>query len=222
MFLLQIVFTAVMSFAEFDLSISMVCRDQRSTPSNPLVCCDTLPGQSCQDTYAHYLSEAQISFLKKIVEESREGKFGYVQNCFRTALEIVGTNPTSPALAMSPHSFEESLAQEHREVFDGSMLPQDILVFDEQGEYRYWTEDGNRKKFSWGPGNTVLHAALYLGDGLIVQKENNVTSAVSLATIERSHKFYADFASTFIDKNFYVQKRTNVAIRVFRKVAQPH
>lgn len=222
MFLLQIVVMALMGFAEMDLSVSMVCRDQRSTSESPLICCDTAPSANCQETYELYLQSSQIELLKNVVEESRTGKFGYVQNCFRTALELTGVTPLSEALAMSPHNFEQSLAQEHREVFDGSMLPQDILVFDEQGEYRYWSEDGNRKKFEWRTSNTVLHAALYLGDGLVVQKENNVTSAVSLATLEKSHKFYADFAKSFIDKNFYVQKRTEVKVRVFRKVSNSH
>ncbi|MCB0407763.1 MAG: hypothetical protein KDD34_06115, partial [Bdellovibrionales bacterium] len=67
----------------------------------------------------------------------------------------------------------------------------DVLVFIASGEIR---EDGVSESGApirlWFPFESVEHALIYLGDGLIFQKENIGTDVFSIDTLKNTHSTY--------------------------------
>lgn len=205
----------------YDRTVSFVCQDQKITSPGQILCCDTAPASSCQETLEKYVKPERLKALSALIDKilAHTSNNLIVQNCFRTALEIAEVPVTSTSASIGPNDFMRDLETTHNEIFDGSLEPNDVLVFEERGDYRYWYENelGNGKIFEVLPGSMVNHAAVYLGDGLILQKENTFSAVVSVTQLDRSHGVYELFAQKSIEKQFYVSKDVQLYTRVFRR-----
>lgn len=206
---------------------SFVCPEQTLSPgitnSAQIVCCDNDQGATCAQTTESHLSPYQINLLENSSLEILElpEDIMVVKNCFKTALELVQQPILSHAIdSISPGDLMRSLDTSYIEITDGSRQVGDVLVFEEYGQYLY-AEDreiGPGKTFTWGEGNEIIHAAVYVGNNLLVQKENTFSAVMSISAVHRAQARYAWGAMQTQKTDLYSGKKTQVRIKTFRKV----
>lgn len=220
-FFLSTLFLLLASAESEDRKVrSNICPEQRMQSSQDILCCDLIDGKSCQETMDALLAPQQMDLLKNIAQVSFLDQEASVQNCYRTALEMNGITPSDPSITLAAIDLEADLKIHYIEVSMDTLQPQDLILFEERGKYRFWKEDMtklNGKSFYWGERTALVHASTYLGHGLIAQKENHVSAVVSLSTLQRSFDFYSQSMKAFIDRQYYVEKRTELYMRAFRK-----
>lgn len=198
---------------------------QRLTSPDQIVCCDTLPNKTCDQTLNETLTPKQISFLRALTAElmvrpTQPHVLPTFPSCFGTAVAIAGDPVDDPFQFSDERELKKNLAISYEEIYDTRNLRHgDIIVFDEQGEY-LWTDDDEmgRKSFRWGPGRLSAHAMYYLGNGLVIQKENANTAVTSVSTIERAMQVVsAGIEETQHQRTQdYAWKKTKIVLRAFR------
>lgn len=216
------------------LTQSYVCQDQFISPSGGILCCDTLPHKNCEQTQKALLTDQQINSLTELtlsILNRPPSNNLIVQNCFRTALDIISKTPSDAPASVQPGDFYQAFANDYTQVGEytidtvalADLQPMDLLVFEERGEYLYFEEHANTsgKKFTWGPGSATNHAFIYLGNNLIIQKENTFSAVVSLTDLNRTYEVYKKDAEITIERALYSQKKINLYLKVFRKNKLP-
>lgn len=127
----------------------------------------------------------------KIVQSnylSKNYEYGRVPNCFWNALEFSGISTGDVPRPVSSFQFVDFLAESHQKALDPAFG--DILAFVGVGEIRDHKMINNTPRRVWSPFESTEHAAVYLGGGLIFQKENIGSSVFSIDTLENSQGMY--------------------------------
>lgn len=192
---------------------------------NEVVCCDTLPGRTCKQTLDQLLSLKQREFLQKLTQAilnvPERSSLPSMPSCFATSIAVAGFPLKDPFAYDGDRQFRATLQTNYVETFDPEHLQKgDILVFEERGQYFDRDEDDRGHKiFKWVPGSELSHAMYYLGDGLVIQKENSTTAVSSISTLDRSFAVYsAGVASTQGTPTLtYSMKKTKLVLRIYHQ-----
>jgi hypothetical protein len=182
-----------------DRESSQLCPGQSINTLEPIVCCDVLPEISCVQTVDALLNPGQSEFLFRSTTNilNSTNTSTKVGNSFRTALELTGTPSESlDTTFLDAHTFKSILQETYEEIEKiEDMQVGDILVFE---------------------NIEIVHAAVYLGSGLIVQKENTFSAVSSISTINRALEYYRSAVSF----SFYSRRgpKAELHLRVYRKV----
>lgn len=201
---------------------SFVCPDQKLSSATSVVCCDTLENQSCDATIKILLSEKQSQFLSKLTETIMSWPIekNSAPSCFATSMVLANQPIANPFQYSGDRELVANLAASYTEISNTSELrPGDILIFDEQGDFFMMEDDETgRKKYHWEFDTLIAHAMYYLGNGLVVQKENAMTAVSSISTLDRAFARYSWGLETtqHVRTMDYAHKKTKLVLRVYR------
>lgn len=203
---------------------SYLCPPQVVQGSRSVVCCDTLEGKSCDETITSLLTPKQIQFLGDLTEHILalpEYKKA-MPSCFSTSMALSDIPVKDAFLYAGDSDLVAGLAAYYEELQDPQqMQPGDVVVFDEQGMYLRMDDDelGRKTYTKMAFPRMFAHAMVYLGQGLVVQKENAATAVSSVTTLARSLQVYGDGLASIqhVKTLDYAYKETHLVLRVYRK-----
>lgn len=191
---LLFLFAAVLPASAQDRHASAVCPQARPS-SDGLSCCEsTTKEASCEAVAARRMRADDLAAIEDLHRRIVKDEFGFrTPNCLWAALRFSGYKGRLWFGSMSSKEFVEKLDEEYERLGpDDPPAPGDIVVFAEEGEERTprFGPDGQLARVDWIPAINPFHAAVYLGDGLVFQKDDMSSAAFSVSTLEESRKYY--------------------------------
>lgn len=215
LFLTLSIFFATMGHAHTDLfTKSYVCPNSATTTSGITCCEDELSNGQCS-SLTKELSEYTLDKIFRMKSKILNGDYPYKSNpnCHWNALSEFYEDIASSDLPFTDlMRYQELLERDFNEV----ATPQkgDLVVFYETNIFeKVLIEKNGRpyKKFIKTDGETIVHSAVYVKDGFVIQKENLDSSIFSMASIKKT----ADTFHSLLNENPSV-KRSDIKFRIFR------
>lgn len=168
---------------------SFVC-PQNSTEYKGVTCClESVSLRKCMQIVdelpGHVLQSLEI--VQANYDQQRY-KFGRVPNCFWNALNFVGNVVKEPQ-TIHNYEYQDVLEQSHV-VSDVEPTYGDLISFIGVGETREDILENNVPKKVWVPYKSLEHAAVYITEGIIFQKENIGTDVFSISSLNHTKKAY--------------------------------
>ena len=204
---------------------SYIC-DPAALKGHDVLCCDTLPGKTCEETLDLLLTQKQRTFLQDLTQAILDlpAYKTAMPSCFATSVAIAGFPLKDPFAYDGDKQFRVILQTSYIETYDSHHLQKgDLLIFEERGDYFDRDEDEKgRKVFKWVSGSDLSHAMYYLGQGLVVQKENASTAVSTVSTLQRSFERYSQGVAETQDVGTltYSHKKTRLYLRIFHPTDQ--
>lgn len=221
--LLAPLFVQAANLKPYERNESFICDPAVLAGPRDIVCCDTLMGKTCDETIDALLTTEQKTFLGDLTEtilSFPEHKTA-MPSCFATSMVLSGMPVADPFQYSGDTELVANLEKYYQEVSDMTDLQKgDVLVFDEQGEYfNMYDNELGHKNWKWEYGTLLAHAMVYLGEGLVVQKENAATAVSSVSTLDRAFERYSwgIEQTQHIKTMDYAVKKTKIVLRVYRK-----
>ncbi len=180
--------------AAADRHASAVCPQARPSRDGVSCCASTTRNSSCEAVAARRLRPDHLAVIKDLHERIRKDEFGFrTPNCLWASLRFSDYGGRLWFGSMSSKDFMEKLAEEYARLGpEDSPAPGDLVVFAEEGELRTprFGPDGSLANVDWLPAVNPFHSAIYLGDGLVFQKDDMSSAAFSVSTLAESRKYY--------------------------------
>lgn len=170
---------------------SVVCPENNIVYKGVTCCLDSVTALQCK-SYVDALPD----FVKEKIDEvqghfqNKDYKYGKVPNCYWFAATYHGLFEEEKARPITAEDLSE-LIKSKGLISQETILAHSLLVFDVQGEAKTFIEDKNgMPKVHWQPTRAMVHAAVSLEEGLMVQKEDIGTNIFSLSSVEQSVRAY--------------------------------
>jgi hypothetical protein len=152
------------------------------------------------DGLSPHLEESVFMVQKLFHRESkrsdRESRF-QGPNCYWFALGFHFPEVLSQPKYFSSNEFQRELAENfflgrrveaEGDFLDSDLQRGDLLVLEHHFMIRDFDSAGSRHDF---PLSSIVHAAVYLGEGMVIQKENRLDRTFSIDTVEAMYSFYS-------------------------------
>lgn len=175
-------------------SNSFVC-PERNIIYNGVTCClEAVSEEVCKEL-VDQLPPVALEAVATVQNQYQKDMyaFGRVPNCFWGAAVTTGLLPLEDMpMALQPYDLIDLIAAGFiKEVPMGEgWTAGDLLLFEAHGGVREDVVENNIPKRVWIPYSSLEHAAVYLGSGLLFQKENIGSAVFSIDSVENTQKVY--------------------------------
>lgn len=125
--------------------------------------------------------------VHKVLRNFHKGHYqeGDVPNCFWAALEFSGLSFSLEPSFVSAAVFENMLEKNFREISLREAVYGDVVVYFAEQDFYH-----DLVMVEGFPIEVMVHAAVFLGEGFVLQKENRVNGVFSISTLEESFQGY--------------------------------
>ena len=208
-FLLCFVLAISLTVKANDISKSYYCEYKDQYIYKNVSCCTTrISKQTCEFLVEKYLSDDKISMVEKVTNGIVDGEWewGNYPNCFWGALSYRSKELERGPRIIMDSEFMSYIYSDFKEIFDRQQVG-DILVFTEN--YEFGEKDRYGKLVYEKNEEIVTHAAIYLENGFVFQKESQLNKVFSIDTVDYiSNSILGWMKRKIRTKNHYVGLRT--------------
>ncbi len=179
------------SFSGFTVE-TFVCPQNNLVYKGVTCCLDSISENICKEKIDRLLSESDLAAVQVVRSNYDLGvyEYGGVPNCFWNVLRVSDYIRENEFKVYESSQFEQIIKTKGKFLENlteaGDLNLDDILVFKMSGQIRVVDEG----RPMWFPFEQVSHAAIYLGEGMIFQKEDVGSKAFSIDSIEHSLSVY--------------------------------
>lgn len=217
---IAVLFVSLTAWARYPIDKAFICPEQTLNGTNNIICCDQLQGKSCQQTLDTLLTQKQQNTLTSLTEVILNQDINKsIPSCFGTSLALLDVHPADYKVYLPYDSFFAVVNEQFIEV-SGEPQIGDLILLDEQGIFNVMHEHENTygKYYVKTFKTYMAHAAVYIGHGLIAQKENAETAVATVSRLDRAVERYNWGVQQTTKTMDYAGKKTNIVVRVFRKI----
>ncbi len=174
---------------------SFVCPENNITYRGVTCCLNSVSKSTCQNI----VDQLPLKILEAVTLVQRkysqgEYAYGHVPNCFWSAAQVAGLIPEREQVPAPVQVWEITdwlKKSSMLELQAGALWQQgSLLLLEAHGEVREDIVENHIPKKKWFPFVSLEHAAVYLGSGLLFQKENMGSAVFSIDSVENTLKAY--------------------------------
>lgn len=169
---------------------SVVCPDNNIVYKGVTCCLESISEEACKskvDSLPPRVTEAIQSVLNLF--DSGAYPYGRVPNCFWFAAMYKNLISYQPHKPIGDIELKEQLKLQGFSP-TAQYKKDDLIIFEAQGLLREVKETESGPKRTWTHTEFTGHANIYIGNGLILQKEDIGTNVFSLSSLEQSIEAY--------------------------------
>lgn len=182
-------FLVICTLVGSSIAQGFVCPENNFKYKGVTCCLDFVDRNTCQNLVDALPLHVQES-VKEVQKNYLEGayNFGGVPNCFWGAAHYAQILEQEEHAFLNPFDLFDAL--ESTMVPTGEMKVGSPLLFYATGKTREEIVENFIPKKIWVPFSSLEHAAVYLGEGLVFQKENQGTDIFSIDSLEHTKAVY--------------------------------